>query len=184
MKRLALVFLTILILSSCKKEKEEIPFIPQNYVFQKNEIVGVAKSYNSDGLISDNIEFNEDLFFMYINECYFMNDIKFNSDTLATFLYDDREDSIVVVKYFKNESDITFKQIKVTDPDQSRLHFVKSESIIKAKCTCVRLFLKESLSSFIFYGEMTTEYLQTLKAYLKANEKIYVQPFNVIYEQK
>lgn len=184
MKRLILLFFTILITLSCKKEKEEIPFIPQNYKFLKNEFVGDAKSYNSAGMISDKVEFNEDLFFMYANKCYFMNDIEFNSDTLATFHFADREDSILLVKYFKNESDITFKQIKVTDPDQSRLHFVEDGNIMKAKCTGVRLFLNESLSTYIFYGEMTTEYLQTLKAYLKVNEKIYVQPFNVIYEQK
>lgn len=184
MKRLILLFLTILIMLSCKKEKEEIPFVPQNYKFLKNEFVGVAKSYNSDGLISDNVEFNQDLFYMYSNECYFMNDIEFNSDTLATFHFVDREDSILMVKYFQNGTDITFKQIEVTDPDQSRLHFVKNESIIIAKCTGVRLFLNESLSTYIFYGEMSTEYLQTLMAYLKVNEKIYVQQFNVIYEQK
>ena len=184
MKRLILLFLTIFIMLSCKKEKEETPFIPQNYKFLKNEFVGVAKSYNSVGLISDNVEFNEDLFYMYSNECYFMNEIVFNSDTLATFNFVDREDSILIVKYFQNGTDITFKQIKVTDPDQSRLNFVKNESIIKAKCTGVRLFLNESLSTFIFYGEMSTEYLQTLKNSLKVNEKIYVQQLDVIYERK
>ena len=184
MNRLILLFITIIIIVSCRKEKEEIPFNPQSYKFLKNEFVGVAKSYNSDGLISDNVEFNEDLFYMYPNDCYFMNEIEINSDTLATFRFVDREDSILIVKYFQNGSDITFKQIKVTDPDQSRLHFVKNESIIKAKCTGVRLVLNESLSSFLFFGEMSTEYLQTLMANLKVNEKIYVQQFNVIYERK
>ena len=184
MKRLILLFLTILIMWSCKKEKEEIPFISQNYKFLKNEFVGVAKSYNSNGLISDNVEFNEDLFYMFSNDCYFMNDIVFNSDTLATFHFVDRENSTLIVKYFQNGSDITFKQIKVTDPDQSRLHFVKNEDIIKAKCTGVRMFLNESLSTYIFYGEMSSEYLQTLMANLKVNEKIYVQQFNIIYGPK
>ncbi len=75
MKHLILLFLAIFILLSCKKEKEETPFIPKNYKFLKNEFVGVAKSYNSDGLISDKVEFNEDLFYMYSNVSYFMTDI-------------------------------------------------------------------------------------------------------------
>lgn len=184
MKRLILLFLTILIITSCKKEKEETPFNPQNYKFLENEFIGVAKSYNSEGIISSDVEFNEDLFYMYSNVCYFMTDIEINSNTLATFHYADRKDSISIVKYFQNGTDITFKLIKETDPDPSRLHFFKNESIIKAKCTGVRLVLNESLYSYLFFGEMSTEYLQTLMAYLKVNEKIYVQQFNVMYEQK
>lgn len=75
MKHLILLILTILILTNCKEEKNEIPLISQNYKFLKNDFVGVAKSYNSDGIISDNVKFDEDLFYMFSNVCYFMNSI-------------------------------------------------------------------------------------------------------------
>ena len=184
MKQLILLFLTILIMLSCKKEKEETPFIPQNYKFLKNEFVGAAKSYNSGGLISDNVEFNEDLFYMYSNVSYFMTDININSDSLATFHFADRQDSISTVKYLQSGSDITFKRITETDPIPTSLNFVDNESNLKATCTGVRFVLNESLSSYLYFGEMSPEYLQTLKNYLKVNEKIYVQQFNVIYERK
>lgn len=184
MKQLILLFLTILIMLSCKKEKGETPFIPQNYKFLKNEFVGAAKSYNSGGLISDNVEFNEDLFYMYSNVSYFMTDININSDSLATFHFADRQDSISTVKYLQSGTDITFNRITETDPIPTSLNFVDNESNLKATCTGVRFVLNESLSSYLYFGEMSSEYLQTLKNYLKVNEKIYVQQFNVIYERK
>jgi len=184
MKRLILLFLTILIMMSCKKEKEEMLFSPLNYKFLKNEFVGGGKSYNSEGLISDNVAFNEDLFYMYSNTCYFMNDIEINSDTLATFHFVDKDDSISIVKYLQDGTDITFKRTIETDPIPSSLHFTENERNIKARCTGIRFVLNESLSSYLFFGEMSPEYLQTLKDYLKGNEKIYVQQFNVIYERK
>ena len=184
MKRLILLFLTIFIMLSCKKAKEETSFIPQNYKFLKNEFVGVAKSYNSDGLISDNVEFNEDLFYMYSNVSYFMTAIDIKSDSLATFHFADRQDSISIVKYLQSGTDITFKRITETDPIPTSLNFVDNESNLKAKCTGVRFVLNESLSNYLYFGAMSSEYLQTLINHLKVNEKIYVQQFNVIYERK
>jgi hypothetical protein len=169
---------------SCKKGKEEIPFNPQNYKFLENEFIGVAKSYNSEGLISSNVAFNEDLFYMYPNVCYFMKSIEINSESLATFHYIDKEDSITIVNYLRDGTDIAFNRISETDPIPPNIHFIENKSNIKATGTGIRFVLNESLNSYLFFGEMSKEYLQTIIDNLKVNETIYIQSFNVIYEQK
>lgn len=102
-------------MTSCKKEKDENPFIPQTYEFLKNEFVGNTKLYNSDGLINENVEFDQELLSMYSQYNYFMDEIELISDTLATFHFKDRKDSISTVKYYESDVDVTFNRIIETD---------------------------------------------------------------------
>jgi hypothetical protein len=184
MKKLSLLFLTVIIMTSCKKEKDEIPFIPQTYEFLKNEFVGNTKSYNSDGLINDNVEFDQDFLNMYSQSSYFMDEIEFISDTLATFHFNDREDSISTVRYNESDADITFNRITETDAIPSSVLFLKSENNLKATCTGIRFILNQSLHTYLFFGDMTSEYLQTVQNSLNEGEKIYIQQFSVVYKPK
>lgn len=184
MKNLILSFIAVLSMTSCIKEEDKMPFVTQTYGFIKNEFIGYAKSYNSDSLISDTVGFDADLLFMHSTVCYFMDSIELFSDSLATFRFDNREDSILTVKYDERNSNITFNRINETDNVPSTLYFIKNLDSMKATCTGIRFVLNQSLHTFLFFGELTSENLQSVQRSLNEGEIIYIQQFDAIYGRK
>jgi hypothetical protein len=184
MKRIIIFFAAIVIAVSCSKEKEEMVFSPRNYTFLKNEFIGEARSYNSKGLFNSNVDFKKDFFYMSSNTCVFMKDIELSSESLATFYFNDREDSVLTVNYIQDGRDITFNRIIETDPIPATIHFIESENKIETVCTEIKFEFEGSEHSNLKIGELSQEQLQKIIDYLQANDTIYVQQFNVTYERK
>lgn len=185
MRNLILFCFVVLTITSCKKENIEIPFNPKKYDFLKNEFIGSTKSYNSNGLISSNVELTQEDFGIFTNTCYLMERIEFNSENQATFYYiNEFKDSLINVNYEENVSEIKFERKTDTDPIPTKLSFTKRDSSILGNCYGIKFVLNGNISNGIVFDEMTNEYLQRLVDYMKANDTIYIRQLNVVFKQK
>ncbi len=185
MKRIILLIPILIFIISCNKENEEIPFVPANYEFSKNSFVGKTKSYNSQGLISSEIEFNEDFFQLFQGNCYLMKNLKFISDNeLVLFFEDGREDSVIQMNYIKEVNNIILKRISENGSVPEKILFYDYENKIQVPCTGVKLVLKQSVSNGIIFGEYTSEQFQQLIDYLQEGEMIYLNQMIIEYVQE